>query len=120
MIAAGRHPDNPGRLLDSPAFDALLADLRAEYEYVLFDVPPALAVADAAAFFRKLDAVLLLVRYGRYTVEVAEGAYDQLERLGAKVLGLVFNGFDARRSSRYGRGYYGYYGHYARYAPDDA
>jgi capsular exopolysaccharide synthesis family protein len=114
-VHAGREPQNPGALLDSAAFTALLQDLRARYDYVLFDVPPVLAVADAAAFFRQLDGIFLLSRYRRCSLDLVDGAREQIERLGGRILGAIFNGFDARRSARRGYGYYGYYGYYSRY-----
>jgi capsular exopolysaccharide synthesis family protein len=114
LLAAGRTPPNPGALLDSAAFRTLLTDLTTAYDYVLFDVPPVLAVADAAAFFRRLDAVVLLARYRRGTAEVVASARQQIERMGGNVVGVIFNAFDARKAARRGYGYYGYYGDYAR------
>ena len=60
--------------------------------------------------------MLLLVRYHRYGVEVAQGAQEHIERMQGHLLGAVFNAFDARRTARRGYGYHGYYGYYARYA----
>ena len=114
-MAAGRQPSNPGALLDSDAFRALHESLKQEFDYVLFDVPPVLAVADASAFFRQLDAVYLLTRYGRYTIDVAQGAQDQVERLGANLQGAVLNAFDVRRAARRRYGYYGYHGYHGYY-----
>jgi Mrp family chromosome partitioning ATPase len=77
-------------------------------------MPPVLAVSDAAPFFGRLDGVLLLARAGRAPLGVYRGALEQIERLGGKVLGTIFNGFDARRSGRgygYGYTYGGYYGY---------
>ncbi len=113
LLPAGKNPQNPGALLDSPTFRTLLVELTAAYDYVLFDVPPVLAVADAAAFFRQLDAVVLLTRYRRCTGDVVESARHQIERLGGNVVGVIFNAFDARKAARRGYGYYGYYGDYA-------
>ena len=76
------------------------------------------AVADAASFFRALDAVFLLVQWRRCPADVVLAARDQVKRLGASLKGVIFNGFDARKVHRrgYGRyGYYGYYGYYGRY-----
>jgi Mrp family chromosome partitioning ATPase len=84
------------------------------------DMPPVLAVSDAAPFFAKLDGVLLLARAGRAPLGVYQGALDQIERLGGKVLGTIFNGFDARRSGRgYGYSYGGYYGYHSYYGYDE-
>ena len=115
FLHAGRSSGNPSALLDSQGFERMLEEAEAQYDYVFIDVPPVLAVADAAAFLHRLDAVLLLVHARRYPMEIAEDAYDRLERAGADVRGVVLNGFDPRRGGA-GQGYYGYYGrYYGRY-----
>ncbi|MHC4549333.1 MAG: polysaccharide biosynthesis tyrosine autokinase [Planctomycetota bacterium] len=115
VIHAGDKPSNPGALFDSERFTGLIDELKREYEYVLFDVPPVLAVSDAASFFRHLDALFLLVQWRRCPVDVILAAKEQAERLGAALRGVIFNGFDARKSARRGYGHYGYYGYYGYY-----
>lgn len=115
IIHAGEKPSNPGALFDSERFTALIGELKGEYEYVLFDVPPVLAVSDAASFFRRLDALFLLVQWRRCPIDVVLAAKEQAERLGASLRGVIFNGFDARKSARRGYGHYGYYGYYGYY-----
>ncbi len=100
LVAAGHPAENPTALLDSDAFRSFLAEVRDAFDYVLFDAPPVLAVADAAAFVRELDAVVLLVRQGRYPLDTARAALEQIERLGGKVQGAVLNAFDLRRAAR--------------------
>jgi capsular exopolysaccharide synthesis family protein len=115
IIHAGEKPGNPGALFDSDRFTKLIEELKEEYEYLLFDVPPVLAVSDAASFFRRLDALFLLVQWRRCPIDVVLAAKEQAERLGASLRGVIFNGFDARKSARRGYGHYGYYGYYGYY-----
>jgi capsular exopolysaccharide synthesis family protein len=115
IIHAGDKPSNPGALFDSERFTSLIDELKEEYEYLLFDVPPVLAVSDAASFFRRLDALFLLVQWRRCPIDVVLAAKEQAERLGASLRGVIFNGFDARKSARRGYGHYGYYGYYGYY-----
>ena len=112
VLHAGEKPPNPGALFDSEHFNSIVNDFKREYEYVLFDVPPVLAVSDAASFFRQLDALFLLVQWRRCPIDVVLAAKEQAERLGANLRGVIFNGFDARKSARRGYGHYGYYGYY--------
>lgn len=106
VLHAGGTPEHPGQLLESKAFADILVELRRTYEYVLLDTPPVLAAADASAIFAKLDGVLLLARSGRSTPDAVQAARDRIERVGGRLLGCVFNGFDARKSlARYGYGY---------------
>ena len=114
VLHAGGTPESPGSLLESAAFAALLAELRGAYEYVLFDTPPVLAAADASAIFSRLDGVLLLARSGRSTPDAVDASRERIERLGGRLIGCIFNAFDARRSlTRYGYGY----GYRATYGP---
>lgn len=113
VLHAGGTPASPARLLESKAFAELLDEMRRTYEYVLIDTPPVLAAADASAIFSKLDGVLLLARSGRSTPDAVEASRDRIERVGGRLLGCIFNAFDARRSlTRYGYGY-GYRATYA-------
>ena len=120
FIPAGAEHATPAALLESEAFRTLLATLEERYDYVLFDVPPVLSVLDAASFFRALDGVLLLNRAGRAPGAVVDGAREQVERLGGRTLGVILNGYDAKRASRrrYAGGQYGYYGYYGYYGRD--
>ena len=111
VLSAGDAVADPIASLDTPAFRGLIAEAKEQYDQVLIDVPPALAVADTGAFLHRLDAVLLLVRHGKATTEMAQDAARRIRRLGGRLIGFVFNGFDARRSEGYGY-HYGYgYGH---------
>ena len=58
VVTAGRLPPNPVELLDSPDFVALLADLRARYDVVLLDSPPAGSSADAGVLCSHADTVV--------------------------------------------------------------
>ena len=70
-----------------------------------------------SAIFSKLDGVLLLARSGRSTPDAVESSRDRIERVGGRLLGCVFNAFDARKSlARYGYGY----GYRATYGSRDA
>ena len=114
-LAAGANHPNPSALLEGERFDTLLAELREAFDYVLFDVPPVLAVADAAGFYSDLDAVLLVSRQGACPIDVVRSARDQVVRFGGTLLGAVYNGFDAGRASSVRYGYGGYYGYHAYY-----
>ena len=77
-----------------------------QFDYVLLDVPPTLVVADSASFLRTLDGILLLTRSGVCSLDAVNGAREQIERLGARVLGTILNAYDmrtARRSGGYGQ-----------------
>jgi len=98
---------NPGDLLALPQVLTLLDTLKEAYDYVLFDVPPVLAVADAANFLNHLDAILLLSRYDLAPESSIAGANQRLLLSGAPPIGCVLN---SMRTSRMGGGYEPGYG----------
>jgi len=114
VLSAGRVPPNPAELLTSPRFKEVLDRLRGEYDYVLVDTPPLLAVTDPSVVAPRVDGVLLVVRIAKKNDGPnSERAMEMLSALGAQVLGVVVNGVDpvgrfgayAYRSYGYGNGY---------------
>jgi polysaccharide biosynthesis transport protein len=114
VITSGKRPPNPSELLASEKMVMLLNQLNQDYELIVVDSPPVLAVTDATVLAPRLDGVILVIRPGETKVEAARQAVQQLQRVNANILGVVLNGVDPR-SSRYG--YYYRYDYY--YASDD-
>lgn len=79
---------------------------------VLFDSPPVVAVTDAAVLSRWADAMLLVVRLGRTDRVLARRGKDLLDKVRAKVVGVVLN--DVKVETGFlGYGHqYDYYSHY--------
>ena len=98
VLTSGPLPPNPADVLASQRMDAVIARLSEMAEYILFDVPPVLAVSDAAILGRKLAGVLLVVKAGASRRDHTARARDQLERVGAHLIGAVLT--NAPRSSR--------------------
>ena len=111
FVPAGRTAPNPAELLGSQRMRDFLQRLLGRVDMVVVDSPPVMAVTDAVILARESDGVLLVVNPGTTYREAAVRARRQLEALGARVLGFVFN--DAPVDGR--RGYYGYayYGYHA-------
>jgi len=110
VIAAGKQPRSPGDLLAGESCERLIDELRDAYDLVVFDVPPALAVADTESFVARLDGVVLLARSRRLTRTVLARAAGRLRGAGANLIGCVLNADRPNRTeSKYGYGYgYGY------------
>jgi succinoglycan biosynthesis transport protein ExoP len=106
LMPCGPRPANPAELLTSPRFPELLEQLRERFDLVLIDTPPILAVSDPAVVAPRVDGVILTIRVTKNGRPSAERAKEVLTSLGAKVLGVVVNGF-AGGSTPYG--YYSYY-----------
>ncbi len=112
VITSGPIPANPAEVLEFPRTAELLDELRARADYVLLDCPPVLSVADASILAQKADGVLLVAVMGRTRTGVFKNAALTLERVQARLLGVVLNKVRARRGSYY------YYYHYGDYAAD--
>ncbi len=108
LLPAGPPPPNPAELLTSPRFQECLDGIREQYDFVIVDTPPLLAVTDPGVVAARVDGVLLTVRLTRKARPRAERAREILATLGATVLGVVVNGADRRTASEsdgYGYGY---------------
>jgi len=111
VIPAGKaNGKNPGDLLALPEVVQLVDNLKEAFDYVLFDVPPVLAVADATSFLNHLDAILFLARYDHSPEAAVAGATQRLKISGADPLGCVLNGVRISRVSSSGGYGYGSYG----------
>ncbi|TEB13919.1 Tyrosine-protein kinase YwqD [Pelotomaculum sp. FP] len=107
VITSGPIPPNPSELLGSAKMAEILARVSAEYDMVLLDAPPVIAVTDAVLLAPMVDSVLLVLKSGSSRIEMARAARDQLQKANAKSIGVVLN--EARM---HGDGYYRYYYHY--------
>jgi tyrosine-protein kinase Etk/Wzc len=110
ILPAGALPPNPSELLGSEAMHRLHEQLRTQYDTVIFDSPPTLAVTDAAVLGASTDAVILVLRAGETEEVAAQRTLGQLRRVQARVAGTVLNGVEQERDR-----YYNYY----RYSRQD-
>ena len=113
IMTSGPVPPLPSELLGSRQMEELVADLRDQYDFVIIDTPPVLAVTDASIIGRLTDAAILIIRYGAAQRQVVQRSVDLLDRSGAHLLGVAVNAVDFKApeySEYYGRKYYEYYG----------
>jgi len=122
LLPCGTRPSNPAELLTSPDFDRVLGELRDQYDYVLVDTPPLLAVTDPCIVAGRVDGVLLAIRVSKNGRPAAERAKDLLSNLGANILGIIVNGVGREAGSGYGYSYYQYdeYSYQYRSSEDEA
>jgi tyrosine-protein kinase Etk/Wzc len=110
FIGSGTLPPNPAELLMSHVTVDLLKALSAQYDIVIIDTPPVLAVSDSAVLAPQSGTVFLLARADVTTLAEVQESIKRLEQSGAALRGVIFNGLDlSKRAYRYGYGYkYGY------------
>ena len=110
LISTGTMPPNPGELLMSPATLQLLESLSGQYDLVLIDTPPVLAVSDTQVIASHAGTVFLVARAEVTALGELQESVKRLGQTGVAVKGVVFNDLDTSRQ-RYGG--YGY--KYSRY-----
>ena len=113
IMPAGPTPPLPSELLGSKQMEDMITALRPDYDFIILDTPPALAVTDSLVISRVTDAVILIVRYGVVQRHVAQRTIDLFARSGAHFLGVAVNAVDLKSpeySEYYGRKYSDYYG----------
>ena len=108
VITCGTYPPNPSELLASKKNKKLVGMLRDHYDIVIFDGAPVGGLADSVILSGFVDETLIVVRDGMTTKADLITARDAMEKVGAKIAGLVFNAVN-RKSTKYYNTYY-YYG----------
>lgn len=111
VITSGPVPPNPAELLASSRMTNLIAELRQQYDLVIFDVPPFLMVTDAQVLMSKMDGVAVVVSGRQTTKGALQRTADMLKLADAPMLGFIFNDRNRKKNSDrdYGYGYgYGY------------
>jgi capsular exopolysaccharide synthesis family protein len=91
LVPSGQVRAQPTELLNSPVLRRVIDEAREAADVVIIDTTPILAVSDAAFVAPQADAVLLVARSGRTTVEVAERTTELLARLGCPAIGVALN-----------------------------
>lgn len=113
IIPAGLTPKQPADLLIGPKLKELLAALKQTYQYILFDTPPVLAVADSSALAGAVEHVIFIARAQRTHREAIQAGKQRLADVGAKIIGGILN--CARIEQERGYRYYYYTRYYSRY-----
>ncbi|MGH9586753.1 MAG: GumC family protein [Acidobacteriaceae bacterium] len=116
VLARGPIAPNPGEILASRSMEDLLEHWRGEYDRIILDASPVLAVSDSLGLAPLCDNVMILVRSGLTRRKALVKTRDWLRRAGARITGTVVNDVDLRLenyytySRRYGYSYQNNYG----------
>jgi len=108
FLPCGVVPPNPAELLGSRRMKETL-DAVNHFDYVIIDTPPLTVVSDAAILSQYADGVLLVVRQKKSTFEQVQKAKASLEKVNAKILGVVLNDFNLKHLDKDSSYYYADY-----------
>ncbi|HAS6627466.1 TPA: polysaccharide biosynthesis tyrosine autokinase [Vibrio parahaemolyticus] len=108
VVTRGQVPPNPSELLMHPRFKSFIDDMSAEYDLVIIDTPPVLAVTDPSIVGALAGTTLMVARFDQTTLKEIEVARGRFEQSGVEVKGVILNAVEKKASNSYGYGY-GYY-----------
>ena len=105
-MTSGPLPPNPAELLASVKMQEFLTNVVGLADYVLIDSAPVLLVADALGIASRVDGVVVVTRLNSTTFDEAREMRTLMERVGARVIGVVVGGTRTNQAYRYRYGYY--------------
>lgn len=108
FIPRGTAAPNPAELLMHARMTALMEQASQDYDYVLVDTPPILAVTDPAIVGRYAGTTLLVARFDMTPVKEMVYTIKRFEQNGIDVKGAILNSVERKASSYYGNYHYGY------------
>ncbi|EPK9350960.1 polysaccharide biosynthesis tyrosine autokinase [Acinetobacter baumannii] len=104
VITRGKSPTNPSEILSSAQFKDLLEKVQSQYDHIIIDTPPVLAVTDGIIISQYTGVNLIVARYAKSQMKELELTLNRFEQAGVKVNGFILNDIQ-RASAGYGYGY---------------
>ncbi|MFC6333764.1 CpsD/CapB family tyrosine-protein kinase [Paenibacillus septentrionalis] len=106
-ITAGIIPPNPSELVGSKALGSILDQLKEQFDQIIIDTPPVLALTDAQLISTHCDGVVLVAEAGKVKRSALLDAKERLQIVKARIVGVVINNAKRKAKDDY---YYYYYG----------
>jgi capsular exopolysaccharide synthesis family protein len=107
LLPSGPLSSNPSDLIDSTAMQELLELLEQQYDVILVDTPPVLAVTDSVIASTLCDGVIMVVAAGKVKKAHLKRAKGQLDHVNAVILGIVLNRINRDDQPDFYMNYYG-------------
>jgi len=112
VVTSGIIPPNPSELLGSQRMTDLIRMLEADWDMILFDSPPLVAVTDATMVSKEIDQIIMVVKVGQTDKKAFDHTISSLRNVNAPLGGIILNA--VTRKNSYGSYYY-YYQYYHYY-----
>lgn len=104
IISRGKSPANPSELLSTQKFADMLTHLSSQFDHILIDTPPVLAVTDGIIISHYAGVNLVVAHYAKTQMKELELTVNRFEQAGVKVNGFILNDIQ-REAGGYGYGY---------------
>jgi capsular exopolysaccharide synthesis family protein len=112
IVTAGALPPNPSELLGSNRMSELVDQLEHEWDIVLFDSPPIVAVTDSSMISAEIDALVMVVKAGQTDLAAVDRALDTISNVKSPLVGAILNGANPETLAGKYSYYYSYYQNY--------
>ena len=117
IITSGVIPPNPSEMLGSKRMAEFVRKLEDDFDMILFDSPPLIAVTDANMISREIDQIVLVVKVGQTDKKAFHHTVNSLKNINAPIGGIIMNAVTNKTS--YGSYYYYYQQYYHYYGTDN-
>ncbi|MBO5525560.1 MAG: CpsD/CapB family tyrosine-protein kinase [Clostridia bacterium] len=117
VLFAGDIPPNPSEMLGSERLKEFVAEKKAEYDYIIVDLPPVNVVPDALVLSSVLDGMIIVVRHNFTSKKALTESIKKLKFANVHILGCIYRGYSRKATYYKKRG--SYYSHYYYYGGDD-
>lgn len=104
VLMSEKPTSNAADIFSSQAFADLIKQVRKEYDYIVIDTPPVLAVPDARIVGKQVDTTLYSVRWDSTTHRQVTQGLKELAQVNVTIAGLVLAQVDQKGLKRYGYG----------------
>lgn len=108
FISRGQVPPNPSELLMHPRFSDFIESVSKQYDLVIIDTPPVLAVTDPSIVGALAGTTLMVGRFDQSTAKEVDVALSRFDMAGIEVKGFILNAVEKKAGYGYGYGYYNY------------
>jgi capsular exopolysaccharide synthesis family protein len=116
LLTSGPIPPNPAEMVGSKKMHELINLMRGQFNIIVFDSPPAVAVTDAVVLASLMDGIILVIKAGMTPSDLCRRSRALLDKAKTPILGTVLNNITPRVGGYY---YYYYHDRYYSYYTDE-
>ncbi|MBN1478839.1 polysaccharide biosynthesis tyrosine autokinase [candidate division KSB1 bacterium] len=109
VIPSGTTPPNPAEMLASNKMAELIKKLDQNFDFVVYDSPPIIAVTDPILLSKRVEHVVMVVRFGKTNRHLVVDSLNRLRNVNSQLLGMVLNGMQKAKGYGYYKYDYAYY-----------
>ncbi|MBN1561539.1 polysaccharide biosynthesis tyrosine autokinase [candidate division KSB1 bacterium] len=109
VIPAGTTPPNPAEMLASNKMSELIKKLEQNFDFIIYDSPPVIAVTDPILLSRRVGNVVMVVRFGKTNRHLVSDSLKRFANVNSQLVGIVLNGMQKAKGYGYYKYDYAYY-----------